>query len=112
MSVTRSRSHDAHAGGVQREGQGLARRLDLARALGDAPLQGLVGDPQALLGALALAEVLARLVLAPPRPQRRGDRADQGLGVDRALQQHDVAEALQHGRAPARGAARPGASPA
>ncbi len=93
-----------HACGIEREGEGLASGLDLAGPLGHPPFQRLVGDPQALLGLLAHADVLARLILAPPNPDRRGDGADQSLGVDRPFQQHDVAEALDHRRAPRRAA--------
>ena len=92
----------SHPGGVESERQGLARRLDFAGALGDAALQRLVGDPQPVLGFLAFQDVLAGLILTPTDAERRSDRADQGLGVDRPFQQNDVAEPLDHGRGPAR----------
>ena len=80
------------------------------RPLRDAPLQVLVGEPKLLLGALALEQVLARLVLAAARPQGGGRGAGQRLGIDRPLQQDDVAEAVQQLGGPLGAGGRPGAS--
>ena len=62
-----------------------------------------------LLGRLPLAQVVARLVLAPPRPQRRPGGTRQRRGVERPLDERHVAQHrhdAQRRRIPL-GAARP-----
>jgi hypothetical protein len=81
-----------HAGGVEGEGEGLVSGLDLPRALGHAPLEILVGEPELRLSPLALQEMLASLVLAAARPKGGGRGADERLGIHRALEQHDIGE--------------------
>ena len=63
---------------------------DLERLVGAARLG--VGDPLGDARLLLLDEVAASLVLALPAAQRRARRADQGVGVERPLEQDDVAE--------------------
>ena len=94
----------AHAGGIEGEQEGLARRIDFAGALGDPAFQRLVGVPEALLRLFPLQDVAAGLILPAPAPKRRRDGARQSLGVDGPFQQHDVAEPLDD-RGRTRGAA-------
>jgi hypothetical protein len=114
-----------HGGGVDDRGQGIAELvpqhgqeivLGLARALG----RGARGA-ELRLHALADRQVVARLVLPPPRAERGPDRRHQGDGADRPLEDRDVPvlrQRVEHaevraGRVPARrkdhqGQVRPG----
>ena len=80
---------------------GLGQRVG---ALGDARFERLVEAEQGLLAllqaggrAFALGQQVARLVLAAPRAQGGGRGAAQGLGVERTLEQDDVAELVEAG---------------
>ncbi len=87
----------SHLGGFEREGEGFARGLDLAGPFLHATLERLVGEPEPLLRLLAFEEMTSCLILSPTNPQGGRDGAGQRLGIDRTLQQDDVAEALHPG---------------
>ena len=87
-------------------------RAELARIDGD--LEGLVGAARLGIrvalgdaGMLLLDQVAPRLVLAIAAAQRRARRAHERVGIERPLEQHDVAQAGERAARGRRAAADP-----